>query len=77
MQVVNLRRYRNKGLVAALKELITLAESGQVQGLAFVVKFGPHDHRAGSSGDYKSHPEEALMATLKMKQSLVNQDSSF
>ncbi len=77
MRVVNLQRYRNKGLVAALRELINLAEKGEVQGLAFVAKFGPHDHRAGSSGDYKRHPEEALAAALKMKQSLLEQESSF
>ena len=77
MQVINLQRFRNKGLVAALKELTALAENGQLRGLAFVAKFGPHDHRAGSSGDYKSHPEEALMATLKMEAKLINQDSTF
>lgn len=70
MNVVSLSRFRNKELVAILRELTELAERGQITAHAFVVKFGPNDHRAGVSGDYKRNPEEALTATFRMERRL-------
>lgn len=57
-------------MVAALKDLITLAEAGGVLGLAFVAKFGPDDHRAGIVGDYRRSPEEAMSATFRLERAL-------
>lgn len=71
MHVVNLAEYRNRGVISALEELLALAKNGDIQAVVFVAKFGPHDHRAGATGDYKRHPEEAISATLIMKLKLV------
>lgn len=48
-----------------------MAEEGEVQGLAFVIKLGPHDHQAGLAGDYRSSPEEAMSATFLMERKLM------
>ncbi len=73
MQVVELRRYRNQKVVAVVKELLTLAEDGDLRGLSFVVKLGARDHRVGVVGEYRQHPEEALLAALRMKQKLLSE----
>ncbi len=72
MRVVNLGEYRNRGVISALEELLALARAGQVQGFAFIVKFGPNDHRGGATGDYKRHPEQALGATFRMGRQLMD-----
>lgn len=71
MRVVNLKEYRNRGVVNALEELLELAKTGDIQALVFVAKFGPRDHRAGTTGDYKAHPEEAMSAAFIMKLKLA------
>lgn len=53
-----------------LKELTRLAESDELHGLVFVGKFGGADHRAGSCGDYRRWPAEALTATFIMERFL-------
>jgi len=71
MSVTNLDEYRNKGVISALEELLALARTGEIQALVFVAKFGPHDHRAGTTGDYKRHPEQAMSAAFIMKLKLA------
>lgn len=75
MQVVAVRKRRNEQLVAVAKELLELAEAGDLHGMAFVIKLGLRDHRPGLAGDYQGHPEEALYATLKMKKSLLDEEN--
>ena len=72
MRVVNLCEYRNKGVISALEVLLALARAGEIQGFAFIVKFGPHDHRGGATGDYKKHPDQALGATFRMGRQLMD-----
>lgn len=70
---MRLDEYRSRELVAVLRELTMLAEDGIATGLAFVVKVGQRDHRAGAVGDYKRRPEEALSATFRLER-LLRQD---
>lgn len=70
MQLINLEQYRKKDVVEALKGLLQAAEDGQIHGLAFVIKVGPGDHRAGTAGIYKRQPEKALQATFALEQHL-------
>lgn len=74
MHVVELRRYRNRKVVAVAKDIVTLAEAGDLHGIAFVLMLGPHDHRAGIVGEYQRHPAEALLAALRLKQRLLSED---
>ena len=74
MRVVELRRCRNRRVVAVAKELLQLAEDGDIDGLVFVVKLGPRDHRAGIVGEYQKHPEEAVFAALRMKNLLLEEE---
>lgn len=60
-----------------LKELLQLAESNSVQGLAFVVKLGQGDHRAGMAGDYRRSPEEAMAATFRLERHLMQGQAPF
>lgn len=73
MNIVSLVERRNRELVGVLKELLQLAEDGQIFGHAFVIKLGQGDHRAGVSGDYKRHPAEALTATFLMERKLAGE----
>lgn len=77
MHVVSLEQFRNQKLVAVLRELLELAEEGEIQGLVFVAKFGAGDHRAGAAGDYKRKPEEALSATFTMERYLMRGQAPF
>lgn len=71
MHVVRLAEYRNRELVEVIRGLLQMAEDGDAQGLAFVVKMGRGDHRPGIAGDYKRFPDEALPATLRMERYLT------
>lgn len=73
MKLVNLVEYKNRELVAVLKGLTQLAESGQATGLAFVVKLGRGVHRPGLAGDYRRSPEEALAAAVRLKEQLLQE----
>lgn len=77
MNLVNLKEYRNRELVAVLKGLLELAEDGTAQGLSFVVKLGKSEHRAGVAGDYRRRPEEALSATFRMERHLMRGQPPF
>lgn len=72
MQVVPLQRARNTKVVAVVKELLELADDGDLQGLTFVAKLGRKDHRAGVVGDYEQNPAEAVYAASRMKQQLLD-----
>lgn len=74
MQVVSLVQYKNRELIAVLKELLQLAESGQAQGLAFVVKVGRRRHYSGLTGDYSRSPDEAIPAVVRLKETLLQQE---
>lgn len=69
MQVIKLDEYRNRDVVSALRDLLAMAENGEVQGLVFVAKLG-QAHRAGALGDYRLHPEQALPAATRMQRHL-------
>jgi hypothetical protein len=71
MEVVRLAVYRNKALISALEELLSLAEAGEIQAVAAVVKFGCKDHRSYALGDYQRNPLEAVAATVQLKQRLI------
>jgi hypothetical protein len=70
MQVVRIGQQRNKEVANALRALADLADRGAICGVVYVVKYGPHDHRAGDAGDYRRHPVEALQATFMMERHL-------
>lgn len=70
--MVQLAEFRNRELVAVLKELLLLAESNHALGLAFVVKLGPGIHHAGVTGDYLRFPEEAMAATFRLERQLMS-----
>jgi hypothetical protein len=70
LNVVEMAGFRNRELIATLRDLLDLAEAGAIMGHAFVVKFGPGDHRAGFSGEYKRQPAEALTATFMLERHL-------
>jgi hypothetical protein len=70
MNLVRLSEYRNRELVAVLKELLNLAEDGHASGMAFVVKIGK-THRGGLAGDYRRNPDEGLSAAARLKHQLL------
>lgn len=74
MRIVPLAPYRNRKVVAVARELLQLAELGDLRGLSFVAKLGPKDHRAGVVGEYQDRPEEAIVAALRMKQRLLDSE---
>lgn len=71
MQVVHLAEYRRQEVVAVLKGLLHLAEIGELHGVAFIGKFGQGKHRSGLAGDYRRHPDEALLSAVRLKQMLA------
>jgi hypothetical protein len=72
MKLVNLSAHKNREVAAVLRELLEHAENGELQGFAFVAKMGHRDHRAGLTGDYRRHPEEALSATFLLERHLMS-----
>lgn len=66
-----MQQYRQREVVDALKALLAAAEAGDVQAIAYVVKVGPGDHRAGTAGVYRRHPEKALQATFALERHLT------
>jgi hypothetical protein len=72
MNVVRMTEFRNRELVAVCRELLRLAEKGEAQGLAFVVKLGRRSHRPGLVGDYTRNPEEGLAAAFRLRDSLLS-----
>lgn len=73
VNLVSLAEFKNRELVAVLKELTQLAERGQAHGLAFVVKVGRRGgHRLGLAGDYRRRPDEALSAAVRLKEMLLH-----
>jgi hypothetical protein len=72
VKLIDLERHRRKDIVEALKALLAAAEAGEINGLAYVVKLGPDDHRAGTAGVYRRNPEKALQATFALERHLCN-----
>ena len=72
MRVIDFEQHRRKEVVVALKALLEAAEAGQIQGLAYVVKVGPGDNRAGVAGVYRRYPEKALQATFTLERVLCD-----
>lgn len=77
MNVVNLSEHRNRDVAEVLRELLELAENRQIHGLAFVVKVGPGDNRAGLAGEYRRHPEKALKAAVLLERHLTDNEESW
>lgn len=71
LRLVRMADFRNRALVASCRELLELSEAGIIVGHAFVVKFGPGDHRAGLTGDYGRLPAEALSAAFMLERHLT------
>ena len=71
MHVVQIDRYKSLEVVAALRELLSAAERGDIKGIAFVVRVEPGDNRAGVAGEYRRHPEKALRATFQLERHLA------
>lgn len=57
-------------MVETLRELLALAEVGDVEGHCFVVKLRG-EHRAGVTGDYQRSTGEALQAIFYMERYLA------
>lgn len=70
LKLIDMEMYRRKDVIEAARGLLEAAEAGTIQGLAFVVKVGPGNHRAGTAGEYKRHPEKALQATFALERHL-------
>lgn len=70
MNVVQLRRKKNREVIRLLEGLLEGARSGCVQGVAFVVKLGPDKHEAGMAGDYENHPEQAMQGVFVIERYL-------
>lgn len=70
--LVNLSAYRNRKVVAVVRELLELAEKGEAVGIAFVVKLKRSGHHAGIEGDYRTDPDQALPAAVRLKQAIMD-----
>ncbi len=77
LHVVAMASYKNQEMIEVAKVLLDLAERGLAQGLSFVVKMGRGDHRAGTAGDYRRNPDEALSAVFRMERDLMAGSAPF
>lgn len=71
VKLIDLEQYRRKEVIETLKELLAAAEAGNMEGLVYVAKVGPGDHRAGTAGTYRRFPEKALQATFALERHLA------
>lgn len=74
MEVVSLRAFKNREVVALLEEMQQLARAGHLTGIAFVAKIGRR-HMSGIEGDYRRNCEEALSAADRLHGQLLQQDT--
>jgi hypothetical protein len=72
LKVVNLAAYRGQQVAEVLEELLEAARKGEISGLAYIVKVGPGDNRAGLAGIYKYQPDKALRATFQLERLLAS-----
>lgn len=72
MKLINLQQHRQKEVVSALEALLLAAKDGHVEGLVYMIQIGQSDHRAGTSGTYRRHPEKALQATFQLERMLAS-----
>jgi hypothetical protein len=75
VHLIDLTKHKRKEVVDALRALLEAAEAGHLEGLAYVAKVGPGDHRAGTVGVYRRHPEKALQATFALERYLCKTES--
>lgn len=68
-KVTQLRAYRNREVVETLREMLALAEAGEIDGHCFVIKIG-NVHKAGTTGCYHREGAEALRATFALEKHL-------
>jgi hypothetical protein len=73
MTVIKLRKHVNQELVDILKELVGMAEYGELEALAMVFKLSKDEHKAGVFGDYKLRPVEGLQAALILENRLCKE----
>lgn len=71
MHVIQMSKFRNRDVEERLKELLALAQQGQIEGLAYVMHTAGDQHLAGMVGEYKRHPEKALQATFMLERHLA------
>lgn len=69
-----MEKYRRQDVIEAARGLLEAAEAGTIDGIAFVVKLGPGEHRAGTAGVYRRHPEKALQATFALERHLCRSE---
>ena len=60
LQIVDLAHHQAADTIEVLQALLTLAQRGQIRGLAFSAKLGPGDHHTGTTGDYWRDPCETM-----------------
>lgn len=66
MNVTNLAVFRSRDTVAALQNLLLLAENGELIGLAICGVYANGEGRTLLSGRCRDEPEMALRAAMKM-----------
>lgn len=71
LKVIDLAKYRSREIVEVLEELLEAAKAGEISGLAWIVKIGPGDNRAGLAGLYRVQPDKALRATFQLERMLA------
>lgn len=76
MKIVNLRAALNAELVAALEDLLALAQSGDLHGLAFVAKIRNEPALVGLAGDYRRRRTEGFVAAKQLEQAVTTNFSS-
>jgi hypothetical protein len=72
--VIHIKERRSHTVINVLEEMLTLAKSGELTGLAFAVKLGTWHASIGTCGDYTTNDVEALGAVSRLY-SYVNRDA--
>lgn len=70
-KLTRIEEWKNRDTILVLKELLEMAESGEVTGLAFSCKIGEVQHGIGLTGDYASDPAQ-IFAIVSRAQHIVN-----
>jgi hypothetical protein len=65
-------KYVSRDVVEVLEDLLEAAKAGELLGLAYIVKIGPADNRAGMAGVFKREPAKALQATFQLERYLAS-----
>lgn len=70
MPVTKIEEHKSRDTIEALQDLLVLAESGQLRGLAFAIKTGIRRHSIGFTGHYRVDPIETLGCITRMEYKL-------